>query len=52
MNKIEIDHAFITQVCEDEKDKRQDLYIKARSYQGQLGARKSKMMKESDFHVV
>jgi hypothetical protein len=39
-------------VCEDEKDKRQDLYIKARSYQGQLGARKAKMMKESDFHVV
>eukprot|EP00090_Calanus_glacialis_P000154 TRINITY_DN1009_c0_g1_i2.p1 TRINITY_DN1009_c0_g1~~TRINITY_DN1009_c0_g1_i2.p1 ORF type:complete len:1411 (-),score=541.96 TRINITY_DN1009_c0_g1_i2:289-4521(-) len=42
----------IEKVCEDEKDKRQDLYIKARSYQGQLGARKSKMMKESDFHVV
>merc|ERR1712212_1291818 len=33
-------------------DKRQDLYIKARSYQGQLVARKAKMMKESDFHVV
>jgi len=42
----------IEKVCEDEKDKRQDLYIKARSYQGQLGARKAKMMKESDFHVV
>ena len=40
------------QVCEDEKEKRQDLYIKARSYQGQLVARKSKMMKEGDFHVV
>jgi len=42
----------IEKVCEDEKDKRQDLYIKARSYQGQLGARKAKMMKESDFHVI
>ena len=40
------------QVCEDEKDKRQDLYIKARSYQGQLVARKSRMIKEGDFHVV
>jgi THO complex subunit 2 len=50
-NEIDNDSHF-TQVCEDEKDKRQDLYIKARSYQGQLGARKSKMMKESDFHVV
>merc|ERR1712227_884099 len=39
-------------VCEDEKEKRQDLYIKARSYQGQLVARKSKMMKEGDFHAV
>ena len=39
-------------VCEDEKDKRQDLYIKARSYQGQLVARKSRMIKEGDFHVV
>ena len=39
-------------MCEDEKDKRQDLYIKARSYQGQLVARKSRMIKEGDFHVV
>merc|ERR1712048_1550173 len=39
----------IEKVCEDEKEKRQDLYIKARSYQGQLVARK---MKEGDFHVV
>ena len=43
---------LLLQVCEDEKEKRQDLYIKARSYQGQLIARKSKMMKESEFHVV
>merc|ERR1719220_478842 len=38
--------------CEEEKEKRQDLYIKARSYQGQLVSRKAKMMKEGDFHVV
>ena len=43
---------FCFKVCEDEKEKRQDLYIKARSYQGQLVARKSRMIKESDFHVV
>merc|ERR1719228_1866828 len=42
----------IDRVCEEEKDKRQDLYIKARSYQGQLVARKQKMMKESEFHQV
>merc|ERR1712130_454729 len=42
----------VEKVCEEEKEKRQDLYIKARSYQGQLVSRKSKMMKEGDFHVV
>merc|ERR1719266_421601 len=42
----------IEKVCEEEKDKRQDLYIKARSYQGQLVSRKSKMMREGDFHAV
>merc|ERR1711872_73237 len=42
----------VEKVCEEEKEKRQDLYIKARSYQGQLGARKAKMMKESEFHIV
>ena len=43
---------FRFQACEDEKDKRQDLYIKTRSYQEQLVARKSRMIKESDFHMV
>ena len=42
----------VEKVCEEEKEKRQDLYIKARSYQGQLISRKQKMMKEGDFHVV
>merc|ERR1712228_734890 len=39
----------VEKVCEEEKEKRQDLYIKARSYQGQLVSRKAKMMKEGDF---
>merc|ERR1719187_2015047 len=42
----------IEKVCEEEKEKRKDLYIKARSYQGQLQAKKSKMMKEAEFHQV
>merc|ERR1712037_695643 len=42
----------VEKVCEEEKEKRQDLYIKARSYQGQLVSRKAKMMKEGDCHVV
>merc|ERR1712126_670928 len=42
----------IEKVCEDEKDKRQDLYIKARSYQGQLVSRKSRMVKEGEFHLL
>ena len=40
------------QVCADEKDQRKDLYIKATSYSGQLKARKSKMLKENEFHVT
>merc|ERR1719347_554172 len=42
----------VDKVCEDEKDKRQDLYIKARSYQGQLVSRKSRMVKEGEFHQL
>ena len=40
------------QVCADEKEQRKDLYIKATSYSGQLKARKSKMLKENEFHVT
>ena len=39
-------------MCADEKEQRKDLYIKATSYSGQLKARKSKMLKESEFHVT
>ena len=43
---------MFSQVCEDEKEKRPDLYIKAKSYHGMLNAKKAKMMKEGDFHMV
>ena len=43
---------LLQQVCADEKEQRKDLYIKATSYSGQLKARKSKMLKESEFHVT
>jgi len=39
-------------VRNEEKDKRQDLYILATSYSGQLKARCSKMIHEKDFHLV
>merc|ERR1711936_1173685 len=42
----------IDKVCADEKEQRKDLYIKATSYSGQLKARKSKMLKENEFHVT
>ena len=42
----------VEKVCEEEKDKRKDLYIKARSYQGKLSLCKPRMMKEENFHLV
>lgn len=42
----------IEKVKEDEKDKRQDLYAMALSYGGQLKARSSQMIRESEFHQV
>ncbi|XP_059482003.1 THO complex subunit 2 isoform X2 [Neocloeon triangulifer] len=44
--------ARIEKVRNEEKDKRQDLYILATSYSGQLKARSSKMIHEKDFHLV
>ncbi|CAB3360322.1 Hypothetical predicted protein [Cloeon dipterum] len=44
--------ARIEKVRSEEKDKRQDLYILATSYSGQLKARSSKMIHEKDFHLV
>lgn len=42
----------IEKIKEDEKNKRQDLYILATSYSGQLKARASFIMREADFHSV
>lgn len=39
-------------VRSEEKDKRQDLYILATSYSGQLKAKSAKMIHEKDFHTV
>lgn len=42
----------IEKVREEEKGQRQDLFILATSYIGQLKARSSQMMRESEFHSV
>merc|ERR1719468_742983 len=42
----------IEKVCNDEKESRKDLYIKAMSYSGQLKARKHMVMKEHEFHQI
>jgi len=42
----------IEKVCEEEKEKRKDLYIKACSYRGKLQRCKGRMIKEQDFHIV
>ncbi|XP_063708097.1 THO complex subunit 2 [Culicoides brevitarsis] len=42
----------VEKVREEEKNKRQDLFILASSYIGQLKAKSSQMMRESDFHQV
>merc|ERR1719189_855122 len=42
----------IEKVCNDEKESRKDLYIKAMSYSGQLRNRKNSVLKEHEFHQV
>lgn len=42
----------IEKIKEEEKNKRQDLFVLATSYSGQLKARASSIMRESDFHLV
>ncbi|GBP63213.1 THO complex subunit 2 [Eumeta japonica] len=42
----------VEKVKEEEKTQRQDLYILATSYSGQLRSRVSSMMEESEFHQV
>jgi hypothetical protein len=40
------------QVREEEKSQRQDLFILATSYSGQLKAKSASMIRENDFHQV
>lgn len=42
----------IEKVCNDEKESRKDLYIKAMSYSGQLRNRKNSVLKEHEFHQI
>ncbi|XP_055591572.1 THO complex subunit 2 isoform X2 [Uranotaenia lowii] len=42
----------VEKVREEEKNQRQDLFVLASSYIGQLKARSGQMMRESDFHQV
>lgn len=42
----------LERVIEEEKNKRQDLFVLASSYIGQLKTRANDMMKEADFHQV
>lgn len=43
---------YVERVIEAEKNKRQDLFVLASSYIGQLKARSNDMMKEADFHQI
>jgi THO complex subunit 2 len=42
----------VFQVREEEKNQRQDLFILATSYSGQLKAKSASMIRENDFHQV
>lgn len=43
---------YVNQVIEEEKNKRQDLFVLATSYIGQLKNKAADMMKEADFHIM
>lgn len=43
---------YVERVIEEEKNKRQDLFVLASSYIGQLKTRSNDMMKEADFHQI
>lgn len=43
---------YVGQVIEEEKNKRQDLFVLASSYIGQLKTRSGDMIKEADFHQI
>lgn len=42
----------MTKVIEEEKNHRQDLFVLASSYIGQLKSKSNEMVKEADFHIV
>lgn len=42
----------VEKVVEDERNQRQDLFVLASSYMGQLKSRSSEMMVDTDFHQV
>lgn len=43
---------YVNKVIEEEKNQRQDLFVLATSYIGQLKSKALDMMKEADFHQV
>lgn len=43
---------YVNTVIDEEKNKRQDLFVLARSYIGQLRNKANEMLKEADFHQV
>lgn len=43
---------YVNQVIEEERNQRQDLFVLATSYIGQLKSKSVDMMKEVDFHQV
>lgn len=43
---------YVNKVIEEEKNQRQDLFVLATSYIGQLKSKSVDMMKEADFHQV
>jgi len=45
-------YVHVFQVREEEKNQRQDLFILATSYSGQLKAKSASMIRENDFHQV
>lgn len=43
---------YVNKVIDEEKNQRQDLFVLARSYIGQLRNKANEMIKEADFHEV
>lgn len=43
---------YVTRVIEEEKNHRQDLFVLASSYIGQLKSKANDMVKEADFHLA